>query len=75
MQIEKFIETIFPSQNAQDAKLLVKGELSEADKKKAQEEAETRQDLYFMMCLMGAIVLVISFMMVCLLCICLIGGG
>ncbi|PLN85626.1 farnesyl-diphosphate farnesyltransferase [Aspergillus taichungensis] len=62
-RIEKFIETIFPSQSAQDAKLLVKGEMSEADKKKAQEEAETRQDLYFMMCLMGVIVLVISSIM------------
>lgn len=63
-QIEKFIDTIFPQQTAAQAKLKVQGEKSEAEKEKARQEAETRQDLYFMLALMGVIVLIVSIIMV-----------
>ncbi|KAB8226661.1 isoprenoid synthase domain-containing protein [Aspergillus novoparasiticus] len=62
-KIEKFIDTIFPQQTAAQAKLKVQGEKSEAEKEKARQEAETRQDLYFMLALMGVIVLIVSIIM------------
>ncbi|GAB1198613.1 isoprenoid synthase domain-containing protein [Aspergillus pseudonomiae] len=62
-KIEKFMDTIFPQQTAAQAKLKVQGEKSEAEKEKAKLEAETRQDLYFMLALMGVIVLIVSIIM------------
>lgn len=66
VQIEKFIEAIYPSQNAEEAKRKVKGEQTEAERKKAEEDAEARQDVFFMMMLMGVILVVVSLLMVCL---------
>lgn len=63
-RIEKFIENIFPSQNAEDAQRKVVGALTEEEKQKAQEEAETRQDVFFMMALMGVIILIVSVLMI-----------
>ncbi|KAG2421347.1 squalene synthetase [Aspergillus terreus] len=63
-KIEKFIETIFPSQNAEDAKRKVVGEQSQEEREKAQQEAEARQDVFFMMALMGVIVLIVSIIMI-----------
>ncbi|PLB51623.1 farnesyl-diphosphate farnesyltransferase [Aspergillus steynii IBT 23096] len=63
-RIEKFIETIFPSQSAEDAQRKVTGEKTEEEQKKAQQDAETREDVFFMMMLMGVIVLVVSLLMI-----------
>ncbi|RAH63415.1 farnesyl-diphosphate farnesyltransferase [Aspergillus piperis CBS 112811] len=63
-RIEKWIETIFPSQNAEAAKRRITGELTEAEKKQAEEHAETRKDMYFMMGLMVVIVFITSIVMI-----------
>ncbi|EAW10998.1 bifunctional farnesyl-diphosphate farnesyltransferase/squalene synthase [Aspergillus clavatus NRRL 1] len=63
-RIEKFIENIFPSQTAEVAKRRVLGVQSEAEKEKAKLEAETRQDVLFMMALMGVIVVFVSIVMI-----------
>ncbi|KAJ5730840.1 uncharacterized protein N7483_005348 [Penicillium malachiteum] len=59
-RIEKFIETIFPTQKAADAQLQVKGELTAEQAKKREEDAENKADIYFMMMLMGAVVLFVA---------------
>jgi farnesyl-diphosphate farnesyltransferase len=59
-KIEKFIETIFPSQNAEEANRRVQGVLSEEQLKKREEDAENKSDVYFMMALMGCIVLFVA---------------
>ncbi|CAI7618907.1 unnamed protein product [Penicillium pancosmium] len=59
-KIEKFIETIFPSQNAEDANRRVQGVLSEEQQKRREEDAENKSDVYFMMALMGCIVLFVA---------------
>lgn len=59
------MDTIFPQQTAAEAQRKVQGEQSEAEKEKARQEAETRQDLFFMLALMGVIVLIVSIIMVC----------
>ncbi|KAF7176138.1 hypothetical protein CNMCM7691_001614 [Aspergillus felis] len=63
-KIEKFIETIFPSQSAEEANRRVLGQKSEAEQEKARLEAETRKDVCFMMALMGVIVLFVSIVMI-----------
>ncbi|GFG20761.1 probable squalene synthase [Aspergillus udagawae] len=63
-KIEKFIETIFPSQSAEEANRRVLGQKSEAEQEKARLEAETRKDVYFMMALMGVIVVFVSIVMI-----------
>ncbi|KAJ5757264.1 uncharacterized protein N7511_007446 [Penicillium nucicola] len=63
-KIEKFIETIFPSQTAEAAQRKVTGELSAADAKKKAEDAENKQDIYFMMLLMGTIVAIVAGLMI-----------
>ncbi|KAL2823460.1 isoprenoid synthase domain-containing protein [Aspergillus cavernicola] len=63
-KIEKFIETIFPSQNAEDAQRRVAGTVSEAEAEKSRQDAETRKDVMFMMALMGVIAVVVSLLMV-----------
>lgn len=65
MQIEKFIENIFPSQNAKEAQRRVTGTVTEEEAKKAAEDAEARKDVFFIMGLMGVVVLVIAVLMVC----------
>lgn len=61
MQIEKFIETIFPSQTAEQAK----GQLSEAEEKAAQEKKDARSETMFIMVIMLIIVAFIASIMVC----------
>ncbi|RHZ64356.1 Delta(24)-sterol C-methyltransferase [Aspergillus turcosus] len=63
-KIEKFIETIFPSQSAEEANRRVLGQKSEAEQEKARLEAETRKDVLFMMALMGVIVVFVSIVMI-----------
>ncbi|KAJ5096442.1 hypothetical protein NUU61_005798 [Penicillium alfredii] len=62
-QIEKFIETIFPSQTAEAANRLASGELTEAERRKKSEDAENRQDVYLIMAMMGSIIFVIASIM------------
>lgn len=63
-QIEQFIESIFPSQNVEDAKRRVAGQPQRDLEAKAKEDAEARQDMLFMAGLMLAILCVVSFSMV-----------
>lgn len=49
MQIEKWIETLFPSQTAEEAQRRVKGQKSEADEAAAKESAEARSDVFFVL--------------------------
>ncbi|KAI9925834.1 hypothetical protein ASPWEDRAFT_42505 [Aspergillus wentii DTO 134E9] len=63
-KIEKFVETIFPSQSAELAKRQITGEKTKEEQKRASEDAENRQDMYFMMGLMGVIVIIVSFTMI-----------
>ncbi|BDD60305.1 bifunctional farnesyl-diphosphate farnesyltransferase/squalene synthase [Monascus purpureus] len=48
-QIEKWIETLFPSQTAEEAQRRVKGQKSEADEAAAKESAEARSDVFFVL--------------------------
>lgn len=64
-QIEKFIETIFPSQTAEAAQLRNQGQRPVHDEKKAKEEKEAREDLIFIMFIMMTIVGIIAAFMVC----------
>ncbi|KAJ5109522.1 hypothetical protein N7456_006197 [Penicillium angulare] len=59
-RIEKFIETIFPTQRAEDAQQRVKGELTVEQAKKREEDAENKADICFMMGLMGVIILFVA---------------
>ncbi|PYI27394.1 farnesyl-diphosphate farnesyltransferase [Aspergillus indologenus CBS 114.80] len=63
-RIEKWIETIFPTQSAEVAKRRITGEMTEAERKKREEEADTRQDVCFMMGLMLVIVVIVSVVMI-----------
>lgn len=65
LQIEKFIESIFPSQTAEDAQRRVAGEISVAEAKKRAEDAENKADIYFLMIIMfGMVVLIAGTMMI-----------
>ncbi|KAJ5481165.1 squalene synthase [Penicillium diatomitis] len=59
-KIEKFIETIFPTQRAEDAQRRMKGELSHEQVEKQKAEAESKSDLFFLMAIMAVIVLIIA---------------
>ncbi|KAJ5698056.1 hypothetical protein N7462_000061 [Penicillium macrosclerotiorum] len=59
-KIEKFIETIFPSQNAEEAQRRITGALTREDIERRKDEAENKADIYFMMALMGVIVVLIA---------------
>ncbi|KAJ5806724.1 hypothetical protein N7474_010316 [Penicillium riverlandense] len=63
LQIEKFIESIFPSQNADEVKRRLKGELTKEEQERKQENEESKQDVYFMMALMGAVIFFVAFSM------------
>ncbi|KKK19626.1 hypothetical protein P175DRAFT_0500930 [Aspergillus ochraceoroseus IBT 24754] len=63
-KIEKFIESIFPSQKVEDAKRRVAGALTDAEAEKAKLEAETRKDVFFMMALMAVIAVIVSVLMI-----------
>ncbi|KAL2004804.1 hypothetical protein VTN00DRAFT_3077 [Thermoascus crustaceus] len=59
-RIEKFIETLFPSQTAEEARRKVTGEKTEADEEKAKADAEARSDMYFMFGFMFVVLVVVS---------------
>ncbi|CAI7578517.1 unnamed protein product [Penicillium palitans] len=63
-QIEKFIETIFPTQSAEAANRKVSGELTAAELQRKKEDDENKNDVYFMMALMGVIVVIIASLMI-----------
>jgi farnesyl-diphosphate farnesyltransferase len=63
-QIEKFIETIFPTQKAEDAQRRVKGELSRDELEKRKAEAENKSDVYFLLAIMGVIIFLVAGVMV-----------
>ncbi|EYE94773.1 bifunctional farnesyl-diphosphate farnesyltransferase/squalene synthase [Aspergillus ruber CBS 135680] len=62
-RIEKFAETIFPSQSAEEAQRRLTNTVTEEEAQKAKEEAEARQDVYFIMGLMGVVVLIVALTM------------
>ncbi|GLI81242.1 bifunctional farnesyl-diphosphate farnesyltransferase/squalene synthase [Penicillium ochrochloron] len=59
-KIEKFIETIFPTQKAEDAQRRVKGELSRAELEKRKAEADSKSDVFFLMAIMGVIIFLVA---------------
>ena len=67
MQIEKFVESIFPSQSAEQAQRSITGAATPEEERRAREDAEARKDIYFIMGLMGVIVFIIALVMVSLL--------
>lgn len=62
-RIEKFVESIFPSQSAEDAQRRLTGTVTEEEARKAKEEAEARQDIFFIMALMGVVVVIVALTM------------
>lgn len=64
MQIEKFVESIFPSQSAEEAQRRLTGAANPAEEQKAREDAEAKKDMYFIMGLMGVVVLIVAIVMV-----------
>ncbi|KAF4975595.1 hypothetical protein F66182_17548 [Fusarium sp. NRRL 66182] len=58
--IEKFIETLFPSQTAEEAKLKLSGQSTEDEEKKKQQDKESWEDIKMMMIIMGGIITFIS---------------
>ena len=66
-QIEKFVESIFPSQSAEQAQRSITGAATPEEERRAREDAEARKDIYFIMGLMGVIVFIIALVMVSLL--------
>ncbi|RMJ27607.1 hypothetical protein PHISP_01527 [Aspergillus sp. HF37] len=65
-QIEKFIETIFPSQTAENAHRQLRGQQPELADKKAREEKEARDETLFIMSIMLVMVLCIAALMLSL---------
>ncbi|CEJ54983.1 Putative Squalene synthetase [Penicillium brasilianum] len=59
-KIEKFIETIFPTQKAEDAQRRVKGELSREELEKRKAEADSKSDVFFLMAIMGVIIFLVA---------------
>lgn len=65
LQIEKFIESLFPSQTAAEAKLKLSGQDTEADaKKKKEREMQAWNDMKAMFIIMGILVTFITGLMV-----------
>jgi len=62
-KIEKFIETLYPSQTAEDAKRKLVGRSSKEVETKTAEEAEARQDLWIMVGIMSVILLFVTVIM------------
>lgn len=63
-QIEKFIETLFPSQTAEEAKLKLSGQSTEDEEKKKQQDKESWEDIKMMMIIMGGIITFITVLLV-----------
>ncbi|KAJ9268298.1 hypothetical protein DTO212C5_5626 [Paecilomyces variotii] len=62
-RIEKFIENLFPSQSAEVAKQRVAGEMTAAEQKKKEEDAEARGDVFFLFAIMFGFLVVITAVM------------
>lgn len=62
-RIEKFIETLFPSQTAEDARRKVLGLAPEADEQKAKERAEDRSEILFAFGFMFVVLVVVTAIM------------
>lgn len=58
--IERFIESLFPSQKAEDAKKKLAGLGTEDEEKKKQQEKESMDDLKMMLLIMGGIIFLIT---------------
>jgi farnesyl-diphosphate farnesyltransferase len=58
--IEKFVETLFPSQKIEDAQRKVAGEVSKEDEEAKRRQQESWDDMKVMFAIMGAMVLGIS---------------
>lgn len=65
VQIEKFIEAIFPSQTAENAHRQLQGQRPEQDDKTKRQEKEARDETLFIMGIMLVMVLCIAVIMVC----------
>lgn len=55
---------VFPSQDAESVKRTIQGTMTQAESEKAQQDAEARQDLFFMLALMCCVALLITVVMV-----------
>ncbi|KAL1984307.1 hypothetical protein VTN96DRAFT_9265 [Rasamsonia emersonii] len=62
-KIERFVETLFPSQTAEDAHRKIAGKSSEEEEKKKREAAEAREDMFMIMGIMAVIVTVVTGLM------------
>ncbi|RJE21827.1 hypothetical protein PHISCL_05846 [Aspergillus sclerotialis] len=62
-RLEKFIESIFPSQSPEAAQRLVKGERTPEERRKAEEDKEAKQELLFIMFVMFIIVCFVTAIM------------
>ena len=65
IQIEKFIETIFPSQTAEQAKLRAQGQRTEAEEKKDQQSKDARGETMFIIFIMLIVIGLLATVMVC----------
>ncbi|RFU24322.1 hypothetical protein B7463_g12012, partial [Scytalidium lignicola] len=63
-KVEQFIESIFPTQDPKALALLQKGEVPETDRKKAEEAAESKKDVFFLFIAVFGTLAVISIVMV-----------
>lgn len=64
-KIEKFIESIFPSQTAEEAHRKISRQASEEEEKRRQEISEMREDVLMMMLIMAVVVIILTSIMVC----------
>lgn len=64
VQIEKFVESIYPTQTAEAAILAQKGQLTEDAEKRRKDEAEARSDTMFMLFAVFGVLLFVSGLMV-----------
>ncbi|KAL1977512.1 hypothetical protein VTN31DRAFT_371 [Thermomyces dupontii] len=61
--IEKFIESIFPSQTAEEAHRKISRQASEEEEKRRQEISEMREDVLMMMLIMAVVVIILTSIM------------
>jgi len=64
MQIEQFIESIYPTQDPKKLALIAKNQTSEELAKKKGEDAEAKKDMFFLLLAVLGTLLFISAMMV-----------
>lgn len=64
IQIERFVETLFPSQKAEDAEKKLVGQNTVDEEKKKQQDKEAMDDLKMMLLIMGGIIFFITIILV-----------